>query len=366
MNRRRFDIQLVFLRRPGLMGKEFLQLGLDVKTHIIRCRFDLKGILKLSRVLAAQKTEVLFLINHLNSLFFGVLAARLAHVPVCINWENETFKKYPFHPLTMLGRRILHLGIDRVVAAAHGHKTYIAEIEKVPRYKIATIYNGVDPSRFASKLSAAEAKRRLRIPDISPVVSIIAVLRPDKAHEVFLQAAKIVLSRIAGAHFLVIGNGPRKDRLLDLAQSLEIEKSVHFLGFQRELADILAAVDINTLSSKPEQETLSVAAIEAMSCGIPLVCTDVGFMREIVIPDRTGYLVKVGDPRALAEKLIYLLTHKPLLGRMRREAKKLVQEKLTTRHMTADFENLIIHTLQQNRNNPVSQDKQLQRKETHL
>jgi len=363
MDRQRFDINLVFLRSPGLLGKEFLHLDLDVKSDIIRHRFDFKGVFKLSRVLAAQKTQVLFLINHLNSLFFGVLAARLANVPVCINWENETFKKYPFHKFTMLSRWILHLGIDKVVAAAHGHETYIAEVEKIPRHKIVTIYNGVDPLKFASPLSAMEAKQRLKVPDISPVVSIIAVLRPDKAHEVFLKAAQIVLNRISDVHFLVLGDGPRRDHLRDLSKSLGIEKNVHFLGFQRELADILAAVDINTLSSKPEQETLSVAAIEAMSCGIPIVCTDVGFMREIVIPDQTGYLVKVGDAHSLAERLTYLLTHRPLLERMRKETKKLVQEKLTIQQMTSDFENLIIRTHQQNINKLINPNEHAQRKE---
>ena len=171
------------------------------------------------------------------------------------------------------------------------------------------------------------------------------------------------MNRISSVHFLVLGDGPRRDHLRDLSKSLGIEKNVHFLGFQRELADILAAVDINTLSSKPEQETLSVAAIEAMSCGIPIVCTDVGFMREIVIPDRTGYLVKVGDSHSLAERLTYLLTHRPLLERMRREAKKLVQEKLTIRQMTSDFENLIIRTHQQNDNKLISLNEQAQRKE---
>ena len=363
MDRQRFDINLIFLRTPGLLGKEFLHLGLDVKSDIIRHRFDFKGIFKLSRVLAAKKTQVLFLINHLNSLFFGVLAARLANVPVCINWENETYKKYPLHEFTMLGRRVLHLGIDKVVAAAHGHEAYIAEVEKIPRHKIVTIYNGVDPLKFASPLSASEAKQRLKIPDISPVVSIIAVLRPDKAHEVFLKAAQIVLKQISDIHFLVLGDGPRKNDLIDLSKSLGIEKNVHFLGFKRELADILAAVDINTLSSKPEQETLSVAVIEAMSCGIPIVCTDVGFMREIVIPDRTGYLVKVGDSHSLAERLIYLLAHRSLLAHMRKEAKKLVQEKLTTQQMTFDFENLIIRTHQQNVNKLIHPNKQAQRKE---
>ena len=59
-----------------------------------------------------------FLLNHRNTIFYGVLAAKLAGVRAIVNWEHETFRKYSFHGLTMLGRRILHLWIDKVVAIA--------------------------------------------------------------------------------------------------------------------------------------------------------------------------------------------------------------------------------------------------------
>lgn len=340
IDRRRFDVNLLFLRGAGLLGKEFLQLGFPVQTDIILSRFDLLGIFRIARCLATSRTEVLLLINHRNTLFYGVLAAKRIRVPVIVNWENETHKRYSFHGLTMLGRRIMHLGIDKVVAAARGHKDYIAEVERIPHRKIVSIYNGVDPQRFASSLKSEDAKIKLGIPAQSPVVSIIAVLRPDKAHDVFLKAARLVTQSIPEAHFLIIGDGPQRNHLTQLAQTLGINANTHFLGFQRRLGDILAAVDINTLSSKPEQETLSVAAIEAMSVGIPIICTDVGFMREIVIPAKTGYLVPVGDPETLAARLIAVLQDRALLNRLGTEARTLVQRQLSVQHMTRNFENL--------------------------
>jgi glycosyltransferase involved in cell wall biosynthesis len=341
IDRQKLDIHIFFLRKPGILGKEVLDLGFPVTTDIIRSKFDLTGIFRLARLLKDFETDVVFLINHLNTLFFGVLAAKLAGVRKCINWENETFKKYPYHQLTMVGRRILHLGIDHVVAAAKGHADYIASEEKVPRRKIRTIYNGVDPRRFQSQLSPQEARIRLGIPPESPVVSIIAALRPDKAHHVFLQAASRVVEAVAESHFLIIGDGPRRSFLEDLAAELKLEERVHFLGFQRQLGDILAAVNVNCLSSYPQQETLSVAAIEAMSAGIPMVCTDVGFMHEIVIPDETGFLVPVDDPEALAQKLILLLQNAKLQKQMSRNAMQMVHASLSSDQMARAFEALI-------------------------
>ncbi len=342
IDRQRFDLHIFFLREPGILGKEILQLGFPVSTGIIRSKIDLSGIFKLTRLLKDFQTDVVFLINHLNTLFFGVLAGKLAGVRTCINWENETFKKYPFHPLTMLGRRILHLGIDHVVAAAKGHGDYIAVEEKIPHSKILAIYNGVDPERFQSLLSPEEARGRLRIPAQSPVVSIVAALRPDKAHHIFLRAARMVVDVMPETHFLVIGDGPLMPFLKSLAVDLNLENQVHFLGFQRQLGDIFAAVDINCLSSYPQQETLSVAAIEAMSAGIPIVCTDVGFMNEIVIPNETGFLVPVDDPESLAKKIILVLKNPEQQQYMSHQARKLVDETLSVHQMARAFEELIL------------------------
>jgi glycosyltransferase involved in cell wall biosynthesis len=342
INRQRFDIYIIFLREPGILGKEILLLGFPVSTGIIRSKFDLSGVCKLTRLLKEFHTDVVLLINHLNTLFFGVLAGRLAGVRTCINWENETFKKYPFHPLTMLGRRILHLGIDYVVAAAKGHGDYIADEEKIPRSKIRVIYNGVDPARFQSLLGPKEARDRLGIPARSPVISIVAALRPDKAHHVFLRAARIIVDAMPDAHFLVIGDGPQMPFLKTLAMELKLENQVRFLGFQRRLEDIFAAVDINCLSSYPQQETLSVAAIEAMSAGIPIVCTDVGFMNEIVLPNETGFLVPVDDPDSLAKNIIHVLKNPDQQQYMGHRARKLAEGALSIHQMARAFEQLML------------------------
>jgi glycosyltransferase involved in cell wall biosynthesis len=338
----RFDMHIFFLREPGAMGTELLQLGVPVTTRIIRFKWDMRGVFALAGLLENFQADVVLLLNHLNTLFFGVLAARIAGVKVCINWVHETFRRYPFHWMTMLGRRMLHLGVDYVVAVAKGHGDYIAIHEHIPRAKIRVIYNGVDPSRFQSSLGAEQARVLLGIPPRSPVVSILAALRPDKAHHVFLHAAAVIVKTIPQTHFLVIGDGPRMPYLKSLAKDLNIEKQVHFLGFRRHLGDILAAVDINCLSSYPQQETLSVAAIEAMSAGIPIVCTDVGFMHEIVIPNETGFLVPVDDAGRLAEKIMYILMHPELKEYMRHQCRQIVNDILSVHRMVECFEDLFI------------------------
>ncbi len=340
----KLDLLVCFLREPGMLGREVLTLGHRCRTHLLRSRWDPLGVLKTARLFREEKTDLLFLINHRNALFHGVLGAKIAGVPAIVNWENETFKTYSFNFLTVLNHRLLHLGVDEVVAAAMGHADYLVAHEKVPRRKVTTIYNCVDPAKFRSNLSRAEARIRLGIPVDSPVVSVIGVLRPDKNHRMFLEAARRVLDEIPAARFLIIGDGPERKGLEEEAGRLEIAGAVHFLGFRRDLGDLLAAVDVNALSSKPEQETLSVAVVEAMSAGIPIVSTDVGFMNEVVIPEKTGYLVPVGDASSLASGILALLRDDARRLRMGREAQRLVEEQLSVKRMSAEFERLLLRT----------------------
>lgn len=344
LDHNRFVTRVFFLRDPGMVGREVIALRHETIVNILSTRFDPQGIPRLVRLFRETHTDVLLLINHLNTLLYGVVAARIAGVPACINWENETFKRYPLHPLTMFFRRLLHKGVDVVVAAAQGHKQYIAEIEKIPLQKIEVIYNGVDPERFRSTLTPHQAREQLGIPADSPVVSILAVLRPDKAHEVFLDAAVHIRRELPSTHFLIIGDGPQRPMLESRASTMGLSDCVHFLGFRRELADILAAVDVNTLSSKPEQETLSVAAIEAMAAGVPIVCTDVGFMDEIVIPGQTGYRVPVGDGRALANRVLEILRNPKLKHQMSAACRRLVEQQLSAKHMAESFQELFLRT----------------------
>ncbi len=344
IHRERFEILITMLREPGLLGQEVLRLGYRSQCRILQRRVDLLGIPRLARLFKREQTDLLFLINHRNTLFYGVPAAKLAGVPAIVNWENETFKRYSFNALTVLNHRLFHLGVDGVVAAARGHAEYVTAVERIPARKVRVIYNGVDPGRFQTHLSRAEAKRRLGLPERCPVVSIIGVLRPDKAHGIFLQAAGRVLRALPDCHFLVVGDGPERTALTAQVQQAGMAGQVHFLGFRRDLAEVLAAVEVNALSSWPRQETLSVAVIEAMAAGVPTVSTDVGFMREVVIPNETGMIVPVGDAEALAACLIGLLQDEALRGAMSKRAAQLVEERLSVTRMCREFEEFLLQT----------------------
>jgi len=345
LDRSRFSPRLYLLGEPGPIGQEIMALGVPCRAHIQRGRFDPLVTFRLARLLAADGVQGLLLINHRNAMLYGVLAAKLAGVATVVNWENETFKRYRGHDAFMALRRALMWGVDAAVAAAEGHANYIVEEEGVPLRKVVPIPNCVDPGGFRSGLSREEAKARLGIPAGRKTVGILAVLRPDKAHEVFLEAAAQVAATGQDAHFLVIGDGPRRAALEALTGRLGLSGRVSFLGFRRDLADIFAAMDLAALSSRPQQETLSVAALEIMSAGVPMVATRVGFMAEIVIPGRTGLLVEPDDGAGLGRAMAELLADDATRQAMGQRAGEMVARQYHLEGMTRQFEALFADLL---------------------
>jgi glycosyltransferase involved in cell wall biosynthesis len=331
---------LLFLKQPGQVGEELLTQGVPAEVGLSPRRFDPWAPLRVAAALRRGRTEVLLLINHLNTLVYGAPAARLLGVPV-VNWQNETHRRYRLHRMTMLCRRLLHHWVDALVAAADGHAEYLSRVERLPT-RVITIHNSVDPNRLTSVLSPSEARARLGLPNSAKVVAQVAALRPDKAHEDMLTAMAQVIRAHPDAYLLVVGDGPRRVELEALAASLGLSENCRFLGTRRDIGDILAAADVGALSSRPEQETLSLAAIETMFAGKPMVMTDVGFMRELVIPGRTGLLTPHSRPEELAAAIERLLCDDAQRARMGAEALRHVSSLCSIPDMARRFERLLI------------------------
>lgn len=306
---------LLCFKDPGPVGEELRRQGVPIRTGLMPGRFTPWAVPRLARVLRAEQADLLLLINHRNALLLGVAAALLAGVPV-VNWHNETARRYGFHGLTMALRRLAHRWVEVVVAAAKGHRDYILRDEGLRPGEVEVIYNGVSPQRAGFSGTSAEARSRFGLAPEARVVAQVAALRPDKAHEVMLAALVLVRQQLPQAVLCIAGDGPQRAFLEQRARELGLGEGCRFLGVVREVGALLAASDLMALSSRPEQETLSVAAIEAMFAGRPVVSTDVGFMREIVLPGETGLLVPPDDPAALAAALLELLGDPQRCARM--------------------------------------------------
>jgi glycosyltransferase involved in cell wall biosynthesis len=130
-------------------------------------------------------------------------------------------------------------------------------------------------------------------------------LRPEKGHADLFSILNRPEGPLSRAHLVLVGEGAERSPLEALAA--RTPGRIHFLGARSDVADILPALDVVVLPSKPLVETLPLSVMEAMAAGRPVVATRVGALDELIEDGVTGRLVPPNDPAALATALADLL-----------------------------------------------------------
>ena len=161
--------------------------------------------------------------------------------------------------------------------------------------KITVIPNGVPVEEF-------ERARAATLDDVPPgPLRVVFVGRfvPQKDHATLLRA----LVAVPGAHLLLVGGGPLRPQLEQMAQSLKIRERVSFLGWRSDVAAVLKASDIYVHST--HSDGFGIAACEAMAAGLPVLASDVPGLGEVVAG--AGILFPARDDKALAQHLVALI-----------------------------------------------------------
>lgn len=169
----------------------------------------------------------------------------------------------------------------------------------------AVIHNGIDTARFTdtwtpAQKAALRARHGLRGDEY--LVGLCAVMRPEKAHGDLLQALALLARQGLRVPALLIGDGPERARIEALAAALGLQGQVRITGSLADVRPAVAACDAMVLSSR-SVETFSLAALESMALGKPMVMSDIGGARELVQHGDNGLLYPAGNVAALADQL---------------------------------------------------------------
>jgi glycosyltransferase involved in cell wall biosynthesis len=208
-----------------------------------------------------------------------------------------------------------------------------------PAHKIVRIYNGVDVKRFAGQ-AGGNLRAELGFPANAKMVGMVANLRQSKGYQYFIQAARQVIEAIPEARFVAVGERDNTiaNQLDSLIKELGLADRCVLLGFRADVPRILRDLDMFVLSSV--SEGLSIATIEAMAAGKPVVVTRSGGPEEVVEEGRTGLLVPPADPSALASRICELLQRPDLAATLARNAQAEAERKFSLALMVREYESL--------------------------
>jgi len=297
LNRSRWSVHVGCFRAEGPNRARLDAAGVcpvSYGRHSLRSpRFAL-SVVGLARSLRAARIGLVHSFDFYSNIF-GVLAARLARVPVIASQRDLGDLRPPLQ--RWVQRATLRLaGYVVVNTEAVGQRLRAGGIAAD---RIFLIPNGVDLSRFTSAAGSAAA-RSGRVS-----VGTLAVLRPEKAVADLVRAAPLVRARCPAVRFVIWGDGPCRPALERLVRELGLEEVVELRGTTAQPEAALRDLDIFVLPSL--SEACPNALLETMAMGLPVVATRVGGIPALVEDGRTGLLVPPGDPSALARAIAGLI-----------------------------------------------------------
>ena len=303
---------LTIVPREGWLSEHLRSLQIEPQILAARGSLNVGYLWKLIRT--ARRHRVQLIHTHLlGSAVYGALVGLVTRTAVIAVLHGPTDLR-SLGRLASLKRWLLTHACSAVVAVSSSTREALVAFGLRPE-AITLICNGVDTDRY-SPGHAQDLRVELGLQPGELLIGAVGNIRAPKSYDVLLKAAALVVNRVPRCRFAIIGEGDQTamQPLLQLCASSGLEEHCHFLGFRKSTPELYRNFDVFVSSSR--SEGLSLAFLEAMASGLPVVATRSGGPQEVVEPDVSGVLVPVEDPAALANGLQRTLEDSQLRARL--------------------------------------------------
>jgi glycosyltransferase involved in cell wall biosynthesis len=280
--------------------------GLECLPVRLRNDLDLPSVLALRRAILRLQPDIVHLHTG-RATWLGGHAAHWAHVPaICTRRMDREVKR-------CARTRWTYSSLIARVAAISGPVRERLIAGGIDPGRIERIPDGVDPTSLLPCRAPGELRREIGVGDSEFVLLMLAALVRRKGVDVLLEALALLAARGLRPSVWIAGEGKDKTALELLARQHELAH-VRFLGWRKDVADLLGACDALVLPSR--REGLGVAALEAMAAGRAVIASAVGGLGEAVVDHECGLLVRPEDPKQLASAIETLIRNPTLRERL--------------------------------------------------
>jgi glycosyltransferase involved in cell wall biosynthesis len=241
--------------------------------------------------------------------------------------------------------RFLSFFTDNIICVSKAVQKFVVEREGIRESRTSVIYNGISlpwnglPSKDRKAQRASEG-----VSSQDVVIIEVASLTANKGQHILLNACQKVYQKTRAIKLIIVGEGLLKSTLQEETKKLDIESAVIFTGQRKDVYELLAISDIFVLPSMI-REGLSIAMIEAMAMGLPVIGSNVGGIPELIEDKVSGFLLPPGDTDKLASAIDALVTEQDLRERMGKQGRRIFEERFTLTRMIKQIEVLYDHLL---------------------
>ncbi|MFZ5585543.1 MAG: glycosyltransferase [Thermodesulfobacteriota bacterium] len=323
------DYSLCLLEEEGDLAQQARDLGAPVFVLGKRPGLDFSLVPRLRALMRRGGVRVLHSHNQAPG-FYGGLAALWAGRPQVLTRHGASYGmdrswRWVSALAAHLSRCTVCVGSDALAVARRE--------DRLPARRLRLIYNGVDTELFKPDAALrAAARAELGLADAHKVVISVGRVSSEKDYATLLKALAVMPP---AWRLVLVGDGPELENLRRLAAELDLGRRALLLGRRADVERLLAAADLFALSSL--SEGVSVALLEAMAAGLPVVATRVGGTPEVVVEGETGLLLEPGLPHELALALQDALEDPRRATAWGAAGRRRVEERFSLRAMAAAY-----------------------------
>ena len=343
-------------------------LGLNTLLRLRDVALTGKYVGTLARFIRAHRIDIVHT-NSLKSDFLGGVAARIARTPLLWHVRDRIDEDYLPRPVVWLFRRLCHWLPDYVIANS---QSTLETLQIKKQERSTAIYSGVESATSIRVVHDGVSRIPLQVPvvytgqhsagvaavltppeKLSPVLGLVGRISSWKGQHIFLQAAAQVHKRFPLARFQIIGSAmfneeAYEQQIHDLTVSLGLQTCVEFLGFRDDIPKVISDMTI-LVHASITAEPFGQVIVEGMVAGKPVIATNGGGAKEIVVNGDTGLLVPMGDALAMAEAILFLLDHPETALEMGRRGRQRAYELFSIERTARKIESIYEEILQRQR-----------------
>lgn len=329
---------IVCLFRPGWLCDASRDQGIPTSVIGINGAFDYRWARAFAALVKKEQVAVIHA-HEFTANTYGSFMGQILGVPVVATVHGKNYYA------EQVKRRVAYRYVSRVsrmVAVSEDLKQFIVQRVGIEEHRVSVVYNGANvASAFpAERLGAIRADLRLDAYD--HVIGAVGSLYPVKGHIHLIKALPEILRACPKTLLLLVGQGELEQALKAEVVKQNLDGHVRFLGFRSDVPALLSLFDVFVLPSL--SEGLSMALLEAMAAGKPVVATKVGGNSELVLDGDTGFLVDTESPEAISERVTQILLNKRQAVDMGEYGRRRVHDKFSFRAMVDRYQSFYEQT----------------------
>lgn len=315
------DVLIACQPESGILVKA-REVGIPVAEVVMRSGFDPRAILQLVQIIRSRQIDIVNTHSGKDT-WLGSIAARLSGSRLLIRTRHLSI------PISTSPFNFVHRMADGIITTGETIRNELITRNRLPADRIISIATGVSPQRFdPAAIDGSAIRHELGLPLDVPVITMVAVLRSMKRHDIFIEAARILNARFPEARFLIVGDGPGREWVEGMVRDAGLSERVVLTGYRQDVQNLFAASDVAVLTSD-RFEGVPQSLSQAMAMGLPIVAAAVGSTGELLLHGETGLMAECGDAASFAEAIGKLLDDAPLRQRLGASARRHVLNNFT-------------------------------------